>query len=179
MAAMKFIAALLAASIFASTCVAYVPSRYSSRTMKNSKSRLRAEDDDASVVITPVGEEPVEAKDELPELTEKEKEIARLRAAETFMVKETGIFECRSCGFEYREEQQGTAFAQLPSSWRCPQCLSQKGLFTPRTTTIAGFRENQEYGFGTNTMTSEGKNGLIFGSLGVFFLLFLSGYLLE
>ena len=140
---------------------------------------MQAEDDDASVVITPVGEEPVEAKDELPELTEKEKEIARLRAAETFMVKETGIFECRSCGFEYREEEQGTAFAQLPSSWRCPQCLSQKGLFTPRTTTIAGFRENQEYGFGTNTMTSEGKNGLIFGSLGVFFLLFLSGYLLE
>lgn len=140
---------------------------------------LQAEDDDASVVITPAAGASVEAEDELPELTEKEKEIARLRAAETFMVKETGIFECRSCGFQYSEAEQGTTFAQLPNSWRCPQCLSQKGLFTPRTTTIAGFRENQEYGFGTNTMTSEGKNGLIFGSLAVFFVLFLSGYLLE
>ena len=106
-------------------------------------------------------------------MSEKDKEIARLRAAEKFMVKETGVFECRVCSYAYEESEQGTSFKDLPSSWRCPQCLSQKGLFTPRTTTIAGFQENQEYGFGTNTMTSEGKNGLIFGSLGAFFVLFL------
>ena len=125
------------------------------------------------------GGAPVEEGMEVPELTEKEKEILRLKQAEKFMVKETGVYECRVCSYAYEEGEQGTSFKDLPSSWRCPQCLSQKGLFTPRTTTIAGFQENQEYGFGTNTMTSEGKNGLIFGSLGAFFVLFLSGYLLE
>ena len=35
------------------------------------------------------------------------------------------------------------------------------------------------YGFGTNEMTADQKNGLIFGGIGAFFLLFLSGYLLE
>ena len=31
---------------------------------------------------------------------------------------------------------------------------------------IAGFAENQAYGFGTNTMTEAGKSNLIFGGLG-------------
>ena len=94
-------------------------------------------------------------------------------------MKETGGFECRVCGYLYQEEKEGTPFKELPSSWRCPQCLSQKGMYTPKTTTIAGFEENQEYGFGTNTMTSGDKNLLIFGSLGLFFVLFLGGYLLD
>ena len=100
-------------------------------------------------------------------------------ATEKFVVKETGGFECRVCGFLYEEKSQGTGFKELPLSWRCPQCLSQKGMFTPRTSTIAGFAENQEYGFGTNTMTGESKTGLIFGGLALFFALFLGGYLLD
>mmetsp|Transcript_30679 Transcript_30679/g.62378 ORF Transcript_30679/g.62378 Transcript_30679/m.62378 type:complete len:115 (-) Transcript_30679:210-554(-) len=114
----------------------------------------------------------------MPEMTEKDKEIARLRAAEKFIVKQTGAHECRVCGFIYNEGEQGTGFKELPSSWRCPQCLSQKGMYTPVTTTIAGFEENQEYGFG-NGLTGDDKNLLIFGGLGAFFVLFLSGYLLE
>ena len=52
-------------------------------------------------------------------------------------------------------------------------------MFTPKTNTIAGFEENQTYGFGTNTMTGDSKNLLIFGGLAAFFILFLGGYLLD
>ena len=38
---------------------------------------------------------------------------------------------------------------------------------------------NKTYGFGTNEMSAGQKSGLIFGGLVVFFLLFLSGYLME
>lgn len=121
-------------------------------------------------------ESPVE--EETP-LTEKELEIQRLRAAEKFIVEETGLYECKVCGYTYDENAQGTSFLSLSNSWRCPQCLSQKGVFKSQTQTIAGFKENQEYGFGTNSMTGETKNSLIFGSLALFAILFLSGYLLE
>jgi len=52
-------------------------------------------------------------------------------------------------------------------------------MFTAKTQTIAGFEPNQEYGFGTNKMTSESKNLLIFGGLGLFFALFIGGYMLD
>lgn len=41
------------------------------------------------------------AKDE-SEMTEREKEIARLRAAEVFMQKETGDATCGTCGYKYQ-----------------------------------------------------------------------------
>ena len=41
---------------------------------------------------------------------------------------------------------------------------------------IAGFAENQAYGFGTNTMTEAGKSNLIFGGLGACFVLLIAGY---
>jgi hypothetical protein len=62
---------------------------------------------------------------------------------------------------------------------RCPVCKAEKAAFVPLTVTIAGFADNRNYGFGGNSLTSEQKGLLIFGGLGVFFLLFLSGYLLE
>lgn len=46
-------------------------------------------------------------------------------------------------------------------------------------TEVAGFAVNQGYGLGTNSMTSGQKSLLIYGSLGVFFVLFLLGYFLE
>lgn len=46
-------------------------------------------------------------------------------------------------------------------------------------TEIAGFAANQGYGLGTNSMTQGQKSGLIYGSLLVFFLLFLAGYFLQ
>ncbi len=44
---------------------------------------------------------------------------------------------------------------------------------------VAGFAENQRYGLGTNSMTEAQKSLLIYGSLAVFFVLFLSGYAMD
>ena len=50
------------------------------------------------------------------ELTEKEKEIARLRAAEKFMKKDTGNAMCTVCSYTYKWEQ-GAALAPRPRGW--------------------------------------------------------------
>ena len=52
-------------------------------------------------------------------------------------------------------------------------------MFESRQRQLAGFAENQGYGLGTNTMTSEQKSLLIFGSLAAFFFMFLLGYALP
>ena len=56
-----------------------------------------------------------------PELTEKQKEIMRLRAAEKFITRETGEYECRVCSYTYvpskgdgRDFGPGTQFRDLP-----------------------------------------------------------------
>ena len=48
-------------------------------------------------------------------MSEKQKEIARLKAAEKFVVKETGTHQCRVCGYLYDETQQGTSFSERES----------------------------------------------------------------
>ncbi|KAJ8611994.1 hypothetical protein CTAYLR_004408 [Chrysophaeum taylorii] len=126
--------------------------------------------------------------DELPEeLTEKQKEIARLKAAEKFIEQETGVYICKVCAYKYDPEvgqpiaqiPAGTQFSELPATWRCPTCRATKDAFEPVTLEIAGFAENQNFGLGGNSMTSDSKNALIFGSLGAFFALFMAGYLLN
>ena len=67
----------------------------------------------------------------------------------------------------------------LPQDWQCPICGAEKNTFESKARTIAGFAENQGYGFGTNTMTPGQKSLLIYGSLAFFFALFLFGYLLQ
>lgn len=44
---------------------------------------------------------------------------------------------------------------------------------------VAGFAENQKYGLGTNSMTGDQKLILIYGTLLLFFILFIGGYALE
>lgn len=44
---------------------------------------------------------------------------------------------------------------------------------------FAGFADNQNYGFGGNSMTEGQKSNLIFGGLFIGFLLLMSGYLLT
>lgn len=94
---------------------------------------------------------------------------------------------CTNCNYEYDETegdigtiggmiQPGTAFAELPSNWRCPTCRAQKGAFEEIVTEIPGFEVNQGYGFGGNSMSGDQKNLLIFGGLFAFFVLFLGGY---
>ncbi len=73
-----------------------------------------------------------------------------------------------------------TPFEDIQSNWRCPRCRASKDSFEPPVTiTIAGFAENQNYGFGGNSMTEGDKNLAIFGGLGFFFVLLLSGYLMT
>jgi len=131
-----------------------------------------------------------ENDEEDPEsIKEKERlaEIERLRAAEKFMEIDEGKFECQACGYTYEPEKgdrfagidAGTKFQELPESFSCPACRSPKNQFKPIKKVIAGFAENQNYGLGGNSLTGGQKNLLIFGALGGFFLLLLSGYFLE
>ena len=116
------------------------------------------------------------------ELTEKEKEIAALRAAEKFMLQDTGDAKCQTCGYTYKWEQGAaglpakTPFDLVPESWSCPNCKSPRAFFDPIQIEIAGFADNQAYGFGTNTWTESQKSTAIFGGLAAFFALFIGGY---
>jgi len=138
---------------------------------------------DDATVSTATAEAIVE---EEREMTEKEKEIARLRAAEKFMMKDTGDAICTVCNFKYKWEEgampavpKKTPWELVPDSFVCPQCKSPKAFFNPDQIEIAGFADNQAYGFGTNTWTESQKSGAIFGGLFAFALLLLSGYAMN
>ncbi|WP_310429557.1 rubredoxin [Chamaesiphon sp. VAR_48_metabat_135_sub] len=97
-------------------------------------------------------------------------------------------FECRACGYTYDPNRgdpknkviAGTPFSVLPAAWTCPVCTAKKAAFTNiGTNAVSGFKENQGYGFGVNTMTQEQKSLLIYGGLGVGILLLLSLYTLN
>jgi len=132
-----------------------------------------------------VSESTMQLVEEEVELTEKQKEIARLKAAEKFMKKDTGDAVCRTCGYQFKMEMgdriipRNTPFQLLPDSYVCPNCNSPKAFFDPVQIEIAGFADNQQYGIGTNTWTESQKSTAIFGGLAFFFLLFLSGYALN
>ncbi|HII38707.1 TPA: rubredoxin [Candidatus Micrarchaeota archaeon] len=36
---------------------------------------------------------------------------------------------CKVCGYVFDEEAEGTAFAELPSDWKCPVCGAPKSEF--------------------------------------------------
>ena len=135
-----------------------------------------------------------EAMEELDEETRKQMEKARraqeLREQEVFMKKSTGKHQCTNCDWEYDETKgdsmmiggmikPGTAFADLPADWRCPVCRASKDAFKEIVEEIPGFEVNQGYGLGANAWTAGQKNLAVFGGLGAFFLLFLSGYALS
>jgi len=39
-------------------------------------------------------------------------------------------YECSVCGYVYDEDQEGTRWDELPDDWCCPQCGSDKSLFS-------------------------------------------------
>ena len=98
-------------------------------------------------------------------------------------------YECRACGYVYEPEKgddsheipSGTAFDELPVNWRCPVCTAKKKAFVSigPAGTASGFSENLGYGLGVNKMTPGQKNILIFGTLAVAFLFFMSLYGLK
>jgi rubredoxin len=99
------------------------------------------------------------------------------------------VYECGACGYSYEPVKgdnagkvaAGTAFTDLPQTWRCPVCGARQDRFSNigPVGSPSGFKQNLGYGLGVNTMTPGQKNILIFGALGVFFLLFLSLYGLK
>jgi rubredoxin len=99
------------------------------------------------------------------------------------------LFQCRACGYIYNPNKgdptsriiAGTPFTVLPMTWKCPTCGAKKSLFSNIGTVneAAGFKENQRYGLGVNTLTQGQKSLLIFGGLGIGVLLLLSLYSLN
>jgi rubredoxin len=95
-------------------------------------------------------------------------------------------FECRPCGYVYeplkgdntKNIAPGTAFAELPDTWRCPVCGAPAKAFANigPAGTASGFKENYGYGFGVNTLTPNQKSLLIFGALALGFLIMMSLY---
>ena len=142
----------------------------------------------ASTILDPMEEAMMD--EETRKQLEKSRRADELRAQEVFMKKSTGKYKCSNCDWEYDEKkgdsmmiggmiEPGTPFSELPSNWRCPVCRASKDSFDELVEEIPGFEVNQGYGFGTNSWSAGQKNLAIFGGLGLFFLLFLSGYALN
>ena len=97
--------------------------------------------------------------------------------------------ECGVCGYIYepsigdtkRNIPAGTPFEQIAADWRCPVCNAKKKVFADigLPAKPSGFTENLGYGFGVNVLTPGQKNLLIFGSLALAVIFFISLYALD
>lgn len=154
--------------------------------LKDLKARL-SKSQEPQAPVTENGQEGEGEEEEEDLRSDAQKEIDRLRAAEKFIQVDEGKFECAACGYVYEpakgEPRNGifanTAFEDLPDSYVCPSCRTPKRKFFSQKKVIAGFADNQTYGFGTNTMTGGEKSLLIFGGLVLCALFLLSGYALN
>ncbi|XP_059652687.1 uncharacterized protein LOC132299844 [Cornus florida] len=159
---------------------------------KHPKLKFTSNSIDVSKEDTPISEKPIlEQPNSAPLSSEtpssEPENIDKRRLEEKFVVLNTGIYECRSCGYLYNEAAgdpaypvpPGLQFDKLPEDWRCPTCGAAKSFFESKSVEIAGFAQNQQFGLGGNTLTSGQKAVLIYGSLLFFFVLFLSGYFLQ
>jgi rubredoxin len=97
--------------------------------------------------------------------------------------------ECGVCGYIYepsigdikRNIAAGTLFEEIAADWRCPVCNAKKKAFADIGVAAkpSGFTENLGYGFGVNVLTPGQKNLLIFGSLALAVIFFISLYALD
>jgi rubredoxin len=97
--------------------------------------------------------------------------------------------ECAACGYVYEPAKGdnrtntpvGVPLEELPPTWKCPVCGAPRSRFQNigPLGNPSGFKQNLGYGVGVNTLTPGQKNILIFGSLIVAFLMFLSLYGLQ
>mmetsp|Transcript_17383 Transcript_17383/g.43373 ORF Transcript_17383/g.43373 Transcript_17383/m.43373 type:complete len:196 (+) Transcript_17383:117-704(+) len=144
----------------------------------------------ADATVDPMEDAMEEMDDATREMMEKARRSQELREQEVFMKLSTGKHVCTNCDWEYDETKgdsmmiggmikPGTKFEDTPADWRCPVCRASKDAFQEVVEEIPGFEVNQGYGFGTNSWTSGQKNLAVFGGLGAFFVLFLSGYAMS
>lgn len=163
-------------------------SRLSSSTQSESPKSAATPDETTPSAAVEELLEKQKAPEDLEDMrTEKQKEIDRLRAAEKFIEVDEGKYECSGCGYVYDPEKgdsrndipAGTKFEDISELYSCPQCRTPKRRFVSQKKIIAGFADNQTYGFGSNTMTGGQKSLLIFGGLGICVLLLLSGYAMN
>ena len=184
----------LATCVFAVEAFTVPSSSLSNRLPLGRIARFAEESGDAPSATSSEPEadamEKAEMDEETRKMLEKQRRADELRAQEVFMKKSTGKHRCTNCDWEYDEKKgdsmmiggmikPDTPFDELPSNWRCPVCRASKDSFEEIVEEIPGFEVNQGYGFGSNSWTAEQKNLAIFGGLGFFFLLFLSGYALN
>lgn len=145
---------------------------------------------ESSTIPDPMDDAMEEVDDATREMLEKQRRAQELREQEVFMKLSTGKHLCSNCDWEYDETKgdsmmiggmikPGTKFDETPSDWRCPVCRASKDAFLEVVEEIPGFEVNQGYGFGANSWTSGQKNLAVFGGLGAFFILFLSGYAMS
>ena len=97
--------------------------------------------------------------------------------------------ECGVCGYIYepsvgdvkRNIHSNTAFESIAADWRCHVCNAKKKVFADIGIAAkpSGFTENLGYGFGVNVLTPGQKNLLIFGSLALGVIFFISLYALD
>ncbi|RDY12753.1 rub, partial [Mucuna pruriens] len=102
------------------------------------------------------------SKEDTPTSESEAENLDSRRLEEKFAVLNTGIYECRSCGYKYDEAvgdpsyplPPGFQFQKLPDDWRCPTCGAAQSFFVSKSVEIAGFAQNQQYGLGGNSLTS-------------------------
>nr|GMD46758.1 Rubredoxin 4 [Ipomoea batatas] len=152
---------------------------------------LDVSQEDKPISQQPISEQAVQEPSFSPETSQdsstEAESLDKRRLEEKFAVLNTGIYECRSCGFKYDEAAgdpsypipPGLPFNRMPEDWRCPTCGAAKSFFQSKSVEIAGFAQNQQFGLGGNTLTSGQKAILIYGGLFLGFLFFLSGYFLQ
>ncbi|KAA8536955.1 hypothetical protein F0562_029433 [Nyssa sinensis] len=138
--------------------------------------------EDKPISEQPIPEEPISPTPASESPPQEPENFDKRRPLEKFAVLNTGIYECRSCGYRFDEAvgdpsypiPPGLQFDKLPEDWRCPTCGAAKTFFESKSVEIAGFAENQQFGFGGNALTAGQKAVLIYGSLFLAFVLFLS-----
>ncbi|KAI3956191.1 hypothetical protein MKW98_008709 [Papaver atlanticum] len=100
---------------------------------------------------------------------------------EQFVVLSTSIHEYKYCGYLY-DESAGDKSYPIPPGLRFANYLKIKDVQIVgdfKSAEFAGFAQNQNFGLGGNALTGGQKLLLIYGSLLLFFALFLSGYWLQ